>query len=107
MTKIAIGFILYFFFTCFAHAQQNDFDKICKIYSTVLSKKMDARTGSKYISDNIKLTIRNKIAVEAHNNIYLVSQQKRYPLFKKIAEHTLKRHWECSSMMRLLNNPPR
>jgi len=106
MYKIYLGFIFCFCISCVAQAQENGFDKICKIYSTVLTKNMDAQFGSKYINSNIKLYVHDKNAIQAHNEIFLVSQAQRYQLFKKIAEHTLKRHWNCSAMKTLLNHPP-
>lgn len=107
MNRIPLGIIFYFCLTCISHAHQNDFDKICKIYSTVLSQKMDAQTGSKFINDNIKLTVHNKDTLKAHSNIYLVPQQKRYTIFKEIAEHSLKVRWDCAAMKQLLNHPPK
>lgn len=107
MYRLTLCFIIYIVTACIANAQENDFDKICSIYSTVLTKKMDAKSGSKYINDSIKSDIHDKDVIEAHNNIYVVSQEKRYPVFKEIAEHALNKDWNCAAMKQLLNHPPK
>ena len=107
MRRISFGFIFYLCTISICHAQQNDFDKICKIYSTVLSQHLDAQAASQYINNNIKSTIHHKDALDAHSNIYLAPQQKRYSIFKEIAEHTLKGNWDCAAMKQLLNHPPK
>lgn len=107
MNKAYLAIILLLSASNAALAQDNDFDKICKIYSTVLKHKMNAQAGSDYINKHIKLQVHNKVALRAQNDIFLVPQAKRYRYFRMVAENALKAKWHCAAMQTLLNHPPK
>ena len=50
-----------------AHADQEGFDAICKIYTEVLNSKMGVREGSQYIYNNIIKRVHDNDALNAHD----------------------------------------
>ena len=85
-----------------AHADQEGFDAICKIYTEVLNSKMGAREGSQYIYNNIIKRVHDNDALNAHDLLHMVPPEKRYSIFKDSAENSLKRNWDCVAMKKLM-----
>jgi len=78
------------------------FDTICQIYTEAINSSMTKKQLSEYIFDNIKSRVVNKDALEAHAVIFQLEPPKRYAIFKKSAEYSLKRNWHCDAMKEIM-----
>lgn len=81
---------------------ETSFDEICKIYTEAKNSSMTKAELSTYIFENIKNRVKLKDALEAHEAVFNLGADKRFIIFKKSAEYSLKRKWECAAVKELM-----
>ena len=85
------------------HSSQNSgFDEICNIYTEAQNSNMPKEQLSEYIFDNVKKRVNLPEALEAHGSVFHLTPSKRYSIFKKAAEITLKQTWDCPAIKALM-----
>jgi len=98
--------ILYFIVASYisiAHSSQDfGFDEICNIYIEAQNTNMPKEQLSEYIFDNVKKRVNSPEALEAHGSVFHLTPAKRYSIFKKAAEITLKHAWDCPAIEALM-----
>ncbi len=93
-----LAITLLLFSTSYLYAKDVGFDEICRIYTEAKNSSLKKQQLSDYINTNISARISNKDALTTHSIIPQASPAERYQLFKKSAEHSLKRKWDCDAM---------
>ena len=96
--KITLTLILFINTITISFAEESGFDEICTIYSEYKNSNMSIKVGSEYVFYNIKVRVSSADALNAHDAVMSAGLDVRYAIFKKSAEHYLKRKWECQSM---------
>ncbi len=83
----------------------NGFDEMCKIFTEAMNSG-DENSGqvSAYIEENIKSRLSAGEARDAYEIMFHLEPEKRYALFKRVAESDLKREWQCEPMRQLLSS---
>jgi len=61
----------------------------------------------RYIDNNVKNRITEKDALQAYSAIFQLDADTRYDIFKKSAEYSTKREWNCDSMKKLMGTHSR
>jgi len=102
MKKIFLVTIFCFGVVNFSHANENDFDKLCHIYKTILAKNMNAHEGSQYLADEVHKIIHDKVVLQTQDAVFNLAPGERYHAVKQIAEHYLQTTWNCEPMKILL-----
>lgn len=94
--------ILLYLLANISFASDNGFDEICRIYTEAQNSNMNKTQLSNYIWDNIQHRVKNNDALKAHEAVFQLDPTKRYPIFKKSAEISLKKKWNCAAVKELL-----
>ena len=100
--KIVTLFILITYNSIFQSAQASGFDEICNIYTEAQNTNMPKEQLSEYIFDNVKKRVTLPEAIEAHGSVFHLDPKKRYSIFKKAAEITLNKTWDCPAIESLM-----
>ena len=87
--------------SCLANGDMG-FDEICRIYTEAVNSSMKKEQLSDYIFKNVKKRVNNKDALEVHDIIFQLAPEERYKIFKKSAEMSLKRSWDCLAVEKLI-----
>jgi len=101
--KLAI-YLVFFIYTPLACSSNNTgFDEICSIYTEAINSSMPKEQRSEYVFDNIAKRVNSIDALEAHSGVFNLDITIRYSVFKKAAEMSLKRSWDCDAVRRLMS----
>ena len=100
--KVVLLLILATYISIAHSSQATDFDEICKIYTEAQNSNMPKEQLSEYIFDNVKKRVSLPEALEAHGSVFHLTPAKRYSIFKKAAEITLKQTWDCPAIEALM-----
>jgi len=80
----------------------SDYDKLCQIYTEVLSKGYSPAEREMMISDKIEKNI-PKLYTHYKNILLTSNDVNGYDLYKKLAEKELKSRWDCPAMKGYFN----
>ena len=104
MTKcrlIAVLFLIIYPILGFT-AENASFDEICAIYTEAKNSSLTSAARSEYIFKNVENRIQSKDALQAHSAVFNLEPKKRYAIFKKSAEYSLKKKWDCETIKQLM-----
>ncbi|MCI0506740.1 MAG: hypothetical protein L0Z73_11605 [Gammaproteobacteria bacterium] len=96
--------IILAFFTAPVSAENiNDFDITCVIFTEAKNTTFKNHEAlSAYIEENITARVQSKAVKDTYYVIFNLPPEERYDVFKKSAEHELKREWDCPAAKALL-----
>ena len=80
---------------------QEDFRTICAIFTEAKNSSFTNEQLNAYIESNVKSRVSNEDALKAYTLMFHVDLEERYPIFKKSAEYSTGKEWNCSAMKQI------
>ena len=77
---------------------REDFNTICEIFTEAQNSSFTDEQLSTYIESNVKARVSNKDALNAYTLMFHVDISERYDIFKKSAEFSTGKEWDCTTM---------
>ena len=82
---------------------QEDFKTICDIFTEAKNSSFTDVQLSTYIENNVKSRVSNNDALKSYTLMFHVDISERYDIFKKSAEYSTGKEWNCTTMKQLMS----